>query len=155
MRLQNLFGLWLTSPKVFVKKTPTKSPLRFFLKNTGFMYKQVCCLHLHLQLRKMSAYFILCSKALARLVSMLRGFFTKLVSLRERGWQVPERHFTELHKVKPSRSRGHLQGNPNKLKQSSLLHWPLCGTCCALGEIRLLHVIHISYPQLLLENFRL
>lgn len=95
------------------------------------------------------------TKNLARLVSMLRGFFAKLVSLRERGWLVPEGHCTGLHKVKPSPSREHFQGSPDKLKQSSLLHWPLCGTFYALGEIRLLHVICISYPQLLLEKFRL
>lgn len=66
------------------------------------------------------------TKLLARLVSMLRGFFAELVSLGEREWQVPGGHFTELHKVK--RFKGNLQGNPDKLKQSSLLHWPLCGT---------------------------
>lgn len=98
------------------------------------------------------------TKLPARLVSVLRGFFAKVVSLGERGWQVPEGHFTELHQVKWSCSRGHLQGNPDTFTQSSLLHWPLCGTFCTLGEYAF-HILSFCLRALdfkiLLHSFQL
>lgn len=89
------------------------------------------------------------TKLPARLVSVLRGFFGKLVSLGERGWQVPEGHFnwTSPDEVIP------LKGTPAKEPRQVQTVFP--SALASLWYFLCIRRICISYPQLLLEKFRL